>query len=476
MNTAQIYIDTLLNGNTLLDIVLIAGGLFFLCHTFLRLGTWKILIGILAAFLLFMFASILNLEGIEWIFKNVSHVALLALIVIFQPELRKIFEKVVSLTVAPKRKPANETTAIVAESLWSLAGQKRGAIIVFPGKEQIKDKVSGGYKLNAYPSKPLIMSIFDPNSPGHDGAVIIDDNLLTYLGVRLPMSESSRLSEEYGTRHHAAMGMAEETDSLIFLVSEERGRVSCFFDGNMTPMNSEKEITPTIENHFSRLGKRRFVQKVSLNRSTLLQMGSCLLIAGVFWLTLILGQRQVVERTLNIPLEYTSPAEGLVLMGNRANEIVIHAAGPSSAMNDFVLSEPKALLDLSMMMEGRQTVLITNDNIKRPKDVTLLDIAPSEVELTLANIEQKTLPVVPQLIGQLPNGLKINKITVSPETVQVLGPPNDQENKSQTVFTTPIYLNSIYRDSEILCKIVAPPSFQSVDKRWPDVEVHILLE
>jgi diadenylate cyclase len=87
MKARQIYADIFLNWQTLLDIVLIAAGLFFLYRTFLRLGTWKILIGMLAAFIVFIIARILNLEGIEWIFKNVSHVALLGLIIIFQPEI-----------------------------------------------------------------------------------------------------------------------------------------------------------------------------------------------------------------------------------------------------------------------------------------------------------------------------------------------------------------------------------------------------
>jgi diadenylate cyclase len=320
------------------------------------------------------------------------------------------------------------------------------------------------------------MSIFDPNSPGHDGAVVITDNLLTDFGVRLPMSESSRLPEEFGTRHHAAMGMAEETDSLVLLVSEERGHVCSFENGKMTRLNSQEEIITAVEKHFSRHGIISLAQIASLSPRTMLQVASCLLIAAVFWSTLILGQKQIVERTMNIPIEYTSPGEGLVLMGTRVHELIVHAAGPKSAMNDFALTEPKALVDLSQMMEGTQTIPVTGENIKYPKDVTLLDISPSDLELTLAGLIQKTVPISPQLIGQLPNGFKIKKIQVLPEELQVFAPPNRQDSKSLSVSTTPIYLNSISGDSRIFCKIIAPPSFQPVDKRWPDVEIFITIE
>jgi diadenylate cyclase len=476
MQAIQIYSHIFFNWQTLLDIVLIATGLFFLYQTFLKLGTWKILIGMLAAFVVYIFATILNLEGIEWIFKNVSHVALLGLIIIFHPEIRKIFEKVFSVAFAEKNINSSSTIEIVADSLWLLASKKRGAIVVFPGKEQIQDKISGGFPLKALPSIPLILSIFDPNSPGHDGAVIITNNLLTHFSVRLPMSESSRLSEEFGTRHHAAMGMAEETDSLVLLVSEERGHISSFENGKMTRLNSQEEIITAVEKHFTRQGIISFAQIASLRPRTILQIASCLFIAAVFWSTLILGQKQIVERTMNIPIEYKSPGEGLVLMGAQVHELVVHAAGPKSAMNDFVLSEPKALVDLSLMMEGTQTIPVTGENIKYPKDITLLDISPSDLELTLAGLVRKTVPVTPQLIGQLPNGLEIKKLQVLPEELQVLAPPNRPGNKSLSISTTPIYLSSISKDSRILCKIIAPPSFQPVDQHWPDVEVFIKIE
>ncbi len=472
----QLYTNIFFNWKTLVDILLISICLFFLYRTFLRLGTWKILLGMLAAFILFVFASIFNLEGIEWIFKNVSHVALLALIIIFQPEIRKIFEKVVSLAVTKKNANSDDTSKIVAESLWSLAAQKRGALIVFPGKDQIGDKISGGYLLGATPSVPLIMSIFDPNSPGHDGAVVIADNVLTHLGVRLPMSESSRLTEEFGTRHHAAMGMVENTDALVLLASEERGVVSSFENGRMTRLDTPEEIISVIEKHFSQSGITSLDQFADIKPRTVLQFAFSLLIATVFWSTLILGQKQIVERTMTIPIEYTSPNKDLVLVGDKTQGIVVHAAGPTSAMNDFALSEPKVLIDLSQMTGGKQIVPITGENIKYPKEVRLIDISPAELELTLTGRIQKIVPINPQLIGQLPAGLKIKKIQLIPEDIEVFALPDRQDNKALTVSTTPIYLNSITNDSRILCKIIAPPSFQPVDKRWPDVEVLIRLE
>jgi hypothetical protein len=86
--------------------------------------------------------------------------------------------------------------------------------VVFPGKEPIQEWLAGGYKLDARPSIPLILSIFDPNSPGHDGALIVAKGKFTQFGVRLPISQNSKLPNELGTRHHAAMGLTEKSDAL----------------------------------------------------------------------------------------------------------------------------------------------------------------------------------------------------------------------------------------------------------------------
>ncbi len=106
----------------------------------------------------------------------------------------------------------------------------------------------------------------------------------------------------------------------------------------------------------------------------------------------------------------------------------------------------------------------------------ILDISPPEAELTLAAITQQKVTISPQLIGSLPAGLKIQNIRLIPNEVQVLAPPPQGDAKGPSLSTTPIFLSSINTDSRILCKIIAPPSFQPVDRRWPDIEVILSLE
>lgn len=476
MNTALLIFHELLGWRAWLDIILIALGFFFLHRTLVRLGTWQILVGILAAFLVYIVARMLHLEGIEWIFQNISQVAVLALIVIFQPELRKIFEKVVSLHNKNSAVPDMTLAETVGDSLWKLGSQRRGAIIVFPGNEPITEKISGGHRLSAVASAPLIMSIFDPNSPGHDGAVIVENNKLVSFGVRLPMSQTSRLAEEYGTRHHAAMGLAEVTDSLVFAVSEERGTVSVFENGNMSVLTSAESIVEQIREHQTRHGLFDFSRMGLQDRRAMIQAVACLMIAGALWTGLAAANRQVIERVITLPITYSQPDESLLLTGNRPEEAKVHLAGPKSAINDFLLGMPTVKIDLSTMVEGKQTLLITAENLGIDKGLSIVESSPAQVEITLAKIEKRLLPVIPQLVGSLPPHLKLRRVTVTPAEVLVMAPPAKKGEKALTLSTTPIYLNSILASDQILGKIIAAPTIQPVQKPWHDVEISVQVE
>jgi uncharacterized protein (TIGR00159 family) len=458
----------------IVDILMIAAGLFFLYRTLLRLGTWRIGAGILVALFIFFIANVLNLKGLEWIFGNFSQVALIALIVIFQPELRKIFERAASLRRSEIRDAGAEISHLIVDSLIKLAEQRRGAIVVFPGKEPIQEWLAGGYKLDAKPSVPLIMSIFDPNSPGHDGALIVANGKFARFGVRLPVSQSSKLPEELGTRHHAAMGLAERSDALAIAVSEERGKISIFYNGHYKQLNDREKLADTIALHWKKTASLPLALPEGKARwQVFSQMVISLALAVFFWTTLIIAQSEILEKIITVPVGYTASPPNLILVGDKQKEVRLNLAGPKSDLDSINLNQISAKIDLSKTVAGKQTIPITGENIKLPEDVHLLEIIPSSVEITLAEIEEREIVIKPQLVGKLPAGMKILAIEVVPEKVKVLSPVTEGKDRTVSVITTPIYLEGIYTDTNIFCKIIAPPVAQPVDKRWPDVEVTI---
>ena len=463
------------NWQAITDILVIAAGLFFLYRTLLRLGTWRIFAGIIVAVCIFSLANILNLKGLEWIFGNLSQVALVALIVIFQPELRKIFERAASLRRSEIRDLGSEVSQIIVDSLVKMAEQRRGAIVVFPGKEPLEEWLAGGYKLDARPSKPLIMSIFDPNSPGHDGALIVERGKFTRFGVRLPISQTSKLPEELGTRHHAAMGIAEKSDALAIAVSEERGKITVFTKGKFKQQNDREKLVEAILSHWKKTAS--FPLKLPEGKARWLvfsQLLASLVLAVFLWSSLIIAQSQILERIVSVPVGYSASPPNLTLVGDRQREVRLHLAGPKSELDAMNLAQLSAKINLAKTEAGKQTFPITAENIKLPEDVRLLEVVPSSIELVLAEIEEQEVTIKPQLVGKLPGGMKIISIEVSPEKLMVLSPVSGGKKLAAvSVMTTPIYLESIYNDTSIFCKIIAPPGVQPVDKRWPDVEVVI---
>ncbi len=470
----MILIRELISWRAILDIFLIAAGMFFLYRTLLRLGTWKIVAGILVAMAIFWVASFMDLKGIGWIFSNISQVAVIALIVLFQPELRKILEQTASVKRSEPRDLDEKLSHLVVDALLKLAQQRRGAIVVFPGKEPIEEWLSGGFVLDAKPSLPLIMSIFDPNSPGHDGALIITNGKFSRFGVRLPVSQSSKLPEEYGTRHHAAMGLVEKSDALAIVVSEERGNLSIFHEGKIRQESDSENMVKTIISHWKDMASFPTVfHKEKARLPVFIQIFASLVLAVFFWSTLIGSQKEILEKVITVPVEYTASSPNLTLVGDKAEDVRLHLSGPKSAIDSVSPSHTSVKIDLSKAVPGKQSFIITRENIQLPKDIHLLDVVPSGFELTLAEIVEKELVIKPQLVGKLPGGLKIRSLKVNPEKVKVLSPASDEMDKLISLTTTPIYLNNIYETTTIYCKIVALPAVQPKEKRWPDVMVAI---
>lgn len=478
MELSSSFLEAAFSWRTLLDIALISTALFFLQRTLMRLGTWKIMAGIFLALVVFIAANLLNLRGIEWIYNNVSHVALIGLIIIFQPELRKVLERAVWAPPRAAQASDEHFPKLIADCLVAMAKDCCGALIVYPGREPIGEKTTGGFPLNAEPSYPLILSIFDPNSPGHDGAIIIQGERIARFGVRLPMSSSSRLANTFGTRHHAAMGLAEQTDALALVVSEERGRVSAFVDGQMLPVENTDEISALIVRHLQNAGLMRKKKKAwALSKASLFHAMLSLVVAAAFSLSVLDTTRNIVERSVVAAVDYTAAAaDGSVLVGDKANEVKLHLSGPLTAMENLSQSPPHVVIDLGLMDQGKHSVVITSENLTLPKNVTLLDVSPAQLNLTLAPMEEKSMAITPQLVGKLPAGLKLKKVSLKPEEVLVTMPKTKNDRDSFKILTTPIYLDAISTDSRIFCGIIARPSIQPVAKNWPDVEVLVEVE
>lgn len=476
-NIAAEILKQIVSWRVILDILLIGMAIFLIYQTLRRLGTWKILTGVLIAIILFGAAKMLDLSGIIWIYSNLSHVVVIALIVIFQPELRKMLERAASIGGKKIGRGSEDLSYMISDAVHALAKQRRGAILVFPGKEPITQWLAGGFSLDGEPSFSLIMSIFDPNSPGHDGAMIIENGRLSSFGVRLPLSKTRTLSEEFGTRHHAAMGLSEVCDAMAVVVSEERGSVTTFYGGKIKRVQDKNDLSSKLMSHWKNTASKTFyAPKKGKKWAAVSQVSLSLALAFVFWFVVIFAQAEIHERVFSVPIEYIATPQHIALVGEKPTEVKLHLTGPKSDLNGVNISQMPVKIDLSKAEPGKQTFVITEAGLHLPKRVKLLDAEPSTLVLSFREIVEREFIVKPQLVGTLPEHLKIVSVDVNPQTVQVLSPSDEGEKKEISVMTTPIYLQSIEGTTRLFCKIIAPPAVQPVGKRWPDVEVLITVK
>ena len=469
-----VVLKEMLSWKVALDVFLIATLIFLIYRTFRSLGTWRVLLGILAAATIFLIASFLELEGISWIYSNLSQVAVLGIIVIFQPEIRKVLEKAVSLRRSEVGKNGADLSLLFSDAIFALSRQRRGAILVFPGKEPVRQWFSGGFALDAEPSFPLIMSIFDPNSSGHDGALVIDNGKFSMFGVRLPISKSDNLPSEFGTRHQAAMGLSEVTDALVVVVSEEKGTVTTFSRGRLRRIDDADELCSKINSHWEKASSYMPTASFKQYKWKLFpEICFSIILALIFWAILATSYARIFERTVVVPIEYTSIPQSLLLDSNKPTEIKLHLAGPKPDLDAFNTSQLSVRIDLSNAMAGRQTLAVNEESIQLPKRLQILEMEPASLSILLEEILHKELIIKPQLVGKLPQGLELVSVDIRPKKVMAFFSAGVGKKGEISLMTTPIYMEGITSDTTLFCKIIGSSDIQPADKRWPDVQVQI---
>lgn len=195
--------------------------------------------GILVVVVAWGLSYLFQLTTLQWMMKQMIDTGLIAIIIIFQPELRRALEQLgrgklfTRSTIVGEDQSTNQLISEVIRAVNHLAKRKIGALIVFEKETGLSDYIESGTMLQSQVSAELLINIFTPNTPLHDGAVIIRNNLIVAAACYLPLSENPFISKELGTRHRAAIGTSEVSDALCVAVSEETGQISLSMNGHI---------------------------------------------------------------------------------------------------------------------------------------------------------------------------------------------------------------------------------------------------
>ena len=233
-----------------IDILLVAGILYYTYRLLRRTGAANLFWGILAFILVwFLVSFVFQLDLTGALFDRIISVGAIALIVIFQEEIRMFFYRVGSrfspLQIMRKRTPEGEGVQRqqifeITQACRHMASQKTGALIVLAGAGNLKEIVDTGERLDARVSARLIENIFFKNTPLHDGALVIRDDKMLAAACILPVSKDQTIPKHYGLRHRAALGLTEKSDATCIVVSEETGHISVATDGKIREVKEDE--------------------------------------------------------------------------------------------------------------------------------------------------------------------------------------------------------------------------------------------
>lgn len=218
----------------IVDVLIITVILYQIYKILVQTKTMHLVKGILSVFILYLFALVFKIDTVLWVMKNLTQVLMMAIVVVFQPELRKIFTKIgVSGLFNMRGRVTSSNIDSAVSAAHVLAERNRGALIVFSRSMNLKGIIETGTTINADVTTSLIISLFEYDTPLHDGAIVIGGNKIVAAGCFLPLSKQEDIKQSFGTRHRAALGLSEESDAIVLIASEETGALSIAYESNI---------------------------------------------------------------------------------------------------------------------------------------------------------------------------------------------------------------------------------------------------
>lgn len=244
----------------IIDILIVSYVIYKLILVLRGTRAIQLLQGIIVVLLAWSLSFLFSLNTLQWLTNQVFNYGVIAVIIIFQPELRRALEqlgrgKLFSRSTTDVDHEVNQRIGEIVKTVNNLSRRKIGALIVFERETGLNDYIESGIPLGSQISSELLINIFIPNTPLHDGAVIIRKGEIMAAGCYLPLSENPFISKELGTRHRAAIGMSEVSDAISVIVSEETGQISLAMNGQIVRDIKEESLISklygelTMKNH-----------------------------------------------------------------------------------------------------------------------------------------------------------------------------------------------------------------------------------
>lgn len=458
----------------ILDVLLVAVMISALLIWFKNRASRFVFAGISLLGVVYVLARFFQLYLTTVVLQGFFAILIFVLVIIFQEDLRRFFERLAMWGGFRKKLPPVAVDSgmadTIARTVENLARIRRGALIVLRGGDPLDRHLSQGTRLDGVVSQQLLESIFDPHSPGHDGAAVIEGGRVVQFGCHLPLSVNAAQFGYRGLRHAAALGLAELSDAICLVVSEERGTINLAQGEELRLMATREDVqaavsaflahnTPPQQSHvFARWLKENTREKVI-----------ALVLACLLWL--IFGyQREQVRREFVVPITYTNLAPDWVIEAPAEAQARVMLAGSAQAFQFLKPETLKITVNLSPLTRGKQKFLLTKNMVDVPPSVSVVSIDPGEINLVASRLVPVSVPVAVVTQNAPSAGRTVEKITVIPGKVRVLVPRKLAQERI-SIRTATIDLATIPTTTSVVRELVVPPEVQFEGGRAPTVRV-----
>ena len=361
------------------DFVVLTAAIALLLKWSLEARALRLALSILALRVGALLTDQLGLLITSWVLDAATVLALLVLVVSFQPELRRAVMRL-DLPGRAARESQLPVLAAVASAAFALARVGCGALLVVLEDDSVAELITSGVPIAARVSPELLLAIFQKQSPLHDGAVLIDGDQVTQAGAILPLTQRP-VPEEYGTRHRAGLGLSERSDASVIVVSEERGTVTLMREGVPSPVVDADALVAALKTttppEIARAHQPRLRRHLTAG-----VVGASLVLSVLVWsATFLLPGKSV--RVQTVPVEFTNVPNGLVIDSQSADTLQVSLRATDFIFGSVSLADLVARCDLAQAHAGTNVVHLNASMLDIPLGIRVERFAPGELRVKL---------------------------------------------------------------------------------------------
>lgn len=348
-----------------------------------RRQNYRLLWGVAMLSLAYVVSHTAGLTLASWALLGLLGACVVIAAFTFQEDLRRGLDLLASFGLGRPAPMGDKTMDVLVRASARMAAASTGALIVLPGREPVLPHIQGGVAIDAILSEPLLLSLFDTHSPGHDGALIVRGRVVERFACHLPLSHDEEQLAGRGTRHASALGLSERADVLCIVVSEERGQVSVASQGRLTVVD-EGGLRREVARHLGgRASQPTHLPPATLG-TRLFELGFASAAAVLIWFAAVPGS-VVVSRTYHVPLLVENLPDGYTVDEVEPEFVQVTVSGPRRAIYLLGEQEIQPAIDAWLVLTGKRRFAIVPSDVRAPEGVQVLDVRPRSALLNIAD-------------------------------------------------------------------------------------------